>query len=349
MKKKTVLSIGVLLLMNVMLTGCCLKHDWQEATCTEPKICSVCEKTKGEPLGHTWEEATCTEPKTCTVCGKTKGEALGHTWTEATCTVPKTCSVCNETAGKALGHMWTEATCTEPKTCSVCRETEGEAVGHDWMDATCTSPKACIRCKAMEGKALEHDLNTVDICNRCGECMGVGIAFTFEDGVLTVFGKGELTKETWRAALEKYGDDSDEKYPYFDACNTMVITGNITGISRDVFDKDTYYTYYSRTDFLEKLVIEDSVTGEIGWSAFGSRYKLTDVYIGDGIHTISIGAFDSDWMKMTSFSVSRNCTLEVSYQTDGYGSLTGVMNDIFGSGSISVIADRCDEIVTRRR
>lgn len=30
-------------------------------------------------LGHTWVDATCTEPKTCSVCGETEGAALGHT------------------------------------------------------------------------------------------------------------------------------------------------------------------------------------------------------------------------------------------------------------------------------
>lgn len=43
----------------------------------------------GECTGeHTWIDATCTEPKTCSVCGKTEGEALGHTWGDnSICTV----------------------------------------------------------------------------------------------------------------------------------------------------------------------------------------------------------------------------------------------------------------------
>ena len=32
-------------------------HDWVEATCTEPKTCSVCGATEGDPLGHNWAEA----------------------------------------------------------------------------------------------------------------------------------------------------------------------------------------------------------------------------------------------------------------------------------------------------
>lgn len=36
-------------------------------------------------LGHEWQDATCTEPKTCSVCGSTEGEALGHTTRQGYC------------------------------------------------------------------------------------------------------------------------------------------------------------------------------------------------------------------------------------------------------------------------
>lgn len=85
-----------------MLIGCGHEHTWIEATCTEPKTCSECGETEGEPLGHTWVEATCTEPKTCSVCGETEGEPLGHTLTEANYQQPATCEVCGETVGEPL-------------------------------------------------------------------------------------------------------------------------------------------------------------------------------------------------------------------------------------------------------
>lgn len=37
-------------------------------------------------LGHSWKEATCTEAKTCTVCNKTEGSAKGHDFAEGICT-----------------------------------------------------------------------------------------------------------------------------------------------------------------------------------------------------------------------------------------------------------------------
>lgn len=178
MKRKVVLTVSILLLANVFLTGCCLKHDWQEADCTTPKTCFKCGKEEGEALGHDWQEATCTEPKTCSVCGKTKGEALEHTWEEATCTEPKTCSVCGRTEGEALGHTWQEATCQNPKTCSVCGMTEGGLAEHKWQEATCQKPKTCSVCGTQEGGLGEHRTGvaatywSAAVCSVCGAPFG---------------------------------------------------------------------------------------------------------------------------------------------------------------------------------
>ena len=62
-------------------------HEWEAATCTEPKTCKICYTTEGEALGHDWAAATCTEPKTCKVCSTTSGSALGHNYEGGACTV----------------------------------------------------------------------------------------------------------------------------------------------------------------------------------------------------------------------------------------------------------------------
>lgn len=77
MKKKTILLFS--LLMCVVLSGCCLSHEWYTASCTAPKTCVKCQKTEGEPLEHTWVDAACETPKTCQVCDAVEGEPLGHT------------------------------------------------------------------------------------------------------------------------------------------------------------------------------------------------------------------------------------------------------------------------------
>lgn len=141
----------VALLVLLFATHVICFHNWQDATCTEPQICSICGRTKGEPLGHEWQAATCTEPKTCERCGETEGEALGHevkkweTVKEATCTEEGsekgTCTRCGEEQTRAVEKKehdfgkWTttkEATCTEEgestRTCKNCKKKETKVI-----------------------------------------------------------------------------------------------------------------------------------------------------------------------------------------------------------------------------
>lgn len=119
--------VVVIIITTIVLLMPC-KHEWVDATCESPVICSKCGETAGKATGHTWKEASCTVAKTCSICGKTTGESAGHVWKDATCTSPKTCSLCNATEGEPLGHTWTEATYSSPKTCTVCSATEGSAL-----------------------------------------------------------------------------------------------------------------------------------------------------------------------------------------------------------------------------
>ncbi len=148
---------AVLLLATVtllMLSGCACEHEWTQASCASPKVCTKCEETEGAPLGHSWLAATCSAPKTCEICGEVQGEALPHTFADATCTTPKACSVCGETEGEPLPHEYADATCAAARTCKTCGATEGEALPHQWEDATYSAPKTCPVCGVTEGEAL---------------------------------------------------------------------------------------------------------------------------------------------------------------------------------------------------
>ncbi len=99
--KRTMLILTVLLC--ALLTGCCLSHEWQEATCEVPKTCAKCGETEGEALGHSWQDAACTEAKICSVCAATEGEPLGHKdLTEANYQQAAVCGVCGEEVGEPL-------------------------------------------------------------------------------------------------------------------------------------------------------------------------------------------------------------------------------------------------------
>jgi len=165
--------------------GAALGHSYKNATCTEPKTCSVCNHKEGSAAGHQYQNATCLEPKTCSVCGSKEGTAKGHSYKPATCTEPKTCTVCNHAEGTALGHQYKDATCTEPKTCSVCGSKEGTAKGHSYKAATCTAPKTCTVCNHTEGTALGHQYKDATCtepktCTRCQGKEGTALGHNYD-------------------------------------------------------------------------------------------------------------------------------------------------------------------------
>lgn len=110
--KHTILTAILVTILALCLTACGCEHEWKEATCTEAKTCSLCQKTEGESLGHQWKTATCTTPKTCETCNKTEGTAMGHDYQEGTgvdyvsalSITTQTCSRCRDiqTATKTL-------------------------------------------------------------------------------------------------------------------------------------------------------------------------------------------------------------------------------------------------------
>lgn len=212
MKKRLFLIVSMLMLVTMLAACGSHQHNWVEETCTEPKTCSSCGETEGEPNGHKWVEATCAAPKTCSVCGETEGEALPHTWSPATCTAPMTCSVCGVTSGNPLEHTWVDATCTEPKTCSVCGTTEGTALGHDTPDLSCTQDSVCTRC-GEEVPALGHEwveatCTEPKTCTRCGETEGAALGHT----------PAESTRENESAATCTEPGQFDEVV-YCSVCN----------------------------------------------------------------------------------------------------------------------------------
>lgn len=160
-------NIICVILLCLILSGCSCKHEWINATCSSPVICSKCGEKAGAPLEHIWEDATCAAPKTCKLCGLTEGLANTHNWNDATCDAPQMCSLCGITAGTAIGHKWESSSCDSPQVCQVCGTT-GVPAGHKLSEPTCTEPSKCTVCGAKEGTALGHT-NPNGICSRCGK------------------------------------------------------------------------------------------------------------------------------------------------------------------------------------
>lgn len=47
--------IFAILCIALVLSGCCIKHEWSGATCTEPSVCLKCGATGEGGLGHDWQ------------------------------------------------------------------------------------------------------------------------------------------------------------------------------------------------------------------------------------------------------------------------------------------------------
>ena len=115
-------ALSLLLVLVMLLSLCACGEDSAQNTepGTTPSQTTTNQNPTDETQGtttpttcnHSWNDATCTDPKTCSVCGATEGSAAGHSWTDATCTAPKTCSACGATEGDVAEHNYQDATCT---------------------------------------------------------------------------------------------------------------------------------------------------------------------------------------------------------------------------------------------
>ena len=90
MKKLTLILLSVLMIVTLAACGDKCEHTYDNAC---DATCNECGETR-EVSAHQWNDATCTTLKTCTVCGTTKGEMLPHNWEDATCITAKTCKTC---------------------------------------------------------------------------------------------------------------------------------------------------------------------------------------------------------------------------------------------------------------
>lgn len=100
---KWLCKIGTLAICS-MLVGCgnnTATTESENVEIDETETVEVVEDTE-TVCEHEWVDATCSEPKHCSVCGETEGEALEHTLTEANYQQAATCEVCGETVGEPL-------------------------------------------------------------------------------------------------------------------------------------------------------------------------------------------------------------------------------------------------------
>ena len=92
-----------------------VSHDWEEATCTEPKTCKGCDLTEGKPLGHDYGEwAKLDDKQHQRVCKHNPAhtEKENHKWD----------------AGEVTKAATEQAEGIKTYTCTVCKGTKTEAI-----------------------------------------------------------------------------------------------------------------------------------------------------------------------------------------------------------------------------
>lgn len=147
---KKLLKVMMLLLVCMALLTACgeCDHDWDPATCEDPKTCSKCGEEKGKPDedAHEWEEED--GVMVCQICGEEKeeGENEGegdviaaeceHDWIDATCEDPEYCEICGVEGEAALGHDYSRGSCDRCGEADPSWEADEPAPSGDGFDCT---------------------------------------------------------------------------------------------------------------------------------------------------------------------------------------------------------------------
>lgn len=158
---------ALLIILCLLLAGCGCKHDWEEATCRDPRTCRLCGEIEGEVLGHDYQAATCTQGEICLRCGKERGDALGHTpAAPANYQRGEVCETCHQELRGPLTPAFEEhgLECTMEVGVPVTYVTSakwndtkavGEAVVHDFQILTAEDRAELARLEEVVGLPLE--------------------------------------------------------------------------------------------------------------------------------------------------------------------------------------------------
>lgn len=142
----------------------------KQATCTEDKVCTVCEKVLEAKKNHLALPASCEADRYCLTCGGLVYAQLPHAWEKATCGKGAYCKICfaeDEENGPTGLHQWniSAATCETRKYCTLCNKQEQAALGHlPGDEADCGHAQKCDRChKILVSASGEHEFDTSSI------------------------------------------------------------------------------------------------------------------------------------------------------------------------------------------
>ena len=301
-------------------------HVWVDATCTEPKICSVCGTTEGEPV-HGWVGATCTEPKTCALCGETEGDPLGHSHVGNSiacirCGLNRSdCGVCGEDVRWVLD---TNGLLTIYGTGEMENFSQGGAPWYTYR--TTTTAAEILDGVTTIGDAAFYAFYKLERIAMADSIVSIGY-YAFKDCRV-------LDDVVLPADLNRIG------YYAFENCTSLtsiVIPDGVTSIGSNAFNGCTSLqsavlpkNITSIKDWLFRgcssltgIVIPEGVT-EIGHSAFDGCSSMEYAVLPEGIITIASAAF-RDCGKLQSFEIPSTVCSIGEWAFEGCSSLQSIV------------------------
>ena len=319
------------LLFSLVLVACALlglvacgddscEHSWQDASCTEPKRCSLCSVTEGEAKGHTGGTATCTDKAVCTVCNQAYGSlSASHTFDKETVKAEALKSEASCTSGAVY---YKSCVCGEISTNDADTFVSGDPVAHSYTEevvkaealkteASCTSSAVYYKsCKC--GMISENETDT----------------FVSGDPIAHSYTVQTATPETLKSEASCQGASV-----YYKSCACGAISTN---------DADTFVSGNALThSYVLETVKDDALKSEASCTSGAVYYKScscgaistndADTFVsGDPVaHT-----YDKDVVKDDAFKSEASCTsAAVYYKSCECGAVSESDEDVFTSGS----------------
>lgn len=302
--KRTVCFLFVLASLTAVLCfsscGEC-KHEWQAATCTKPKTCSVCGATEGEAPGHTY--TTDEKPRTCTVCG----------YTDARLAVKVVID------GETVDTLYTDGDKNfliqaPEKPEDITTNPHAEKYFYGWfIDSDFQTPLSETTEFRKDGA----------IYGKWMHVSTAGFTYTVSKGEATITGYSESAETTPIKTLvvPAYLDDFPVRYIGSKAfqgktmLRTIILCPGITDIGNSAF---------AGCDSVTKIELPDSITN-IGYSAFQGCACLTEITLSDNLQAVGNSAF-ADCTGLTNVIFANNFHFSSLGKSvfEGCSGLTGI-------------------------
>lgn len=183
--KKVVISLILALVCLLVFAGCSSAQDYTESSLipTEATQEPTDSPTEATSHMHNWTDATCDRPRICTRCGRSDGEPLAHEWKSIGDEGLRMCSLCRVFECEIAGHIWKDTVCGPSRICSLCSAADGTVPAHTfgkWYPTENSIHRTCKTCEHKEVRSQDLFLLIDEYLT--GNWKSVHITVRYDDG-----------------------------------------------------------------------------------------------------------------------------------------------------------------------